>query len=482
MAGGIWNTTDKPVLPGFYMAFRAAASAAIQAGTRGVAIAPVRAHWGPVKQFASIASEADIANAYSRSDDSGATAAATLKLALLGGANKVLSYRLTDGNEASSTITLADTTGTPVNVLKLDAKYPGARGNGFNVSVQSNLLDSSKKDIKLFEGTKLLRTFTFTSGWVQNAVDTINADPDNLWVVAIKLAEGNSTLANVSGAALAGGDSGLSGITNVDYTEALAAFETQEFNVVVLDGVSDPALHASLTTWVKRLRDEGKGVIAVLGGSSSDDIATDAVSKAISRSTAYNHEGIVNVGTGAKLGEVSYSSAQLSAYVAGLIAGQSLNESTTYAPSPFADVTRRWTRSEQELAVRNGVFLLVHDGRQVKALRGNNSLVTLREGQNNPWKKIRTIRVMDSINSDLQRTAEDSYIGKVNNTEEGRLALIGACKQYMQSLAQAGIIEEEGYDVYADPEFTPEPDQVFLKWEARLTDVMEQIFSTFIVR
>ncbi|WKL00286.1 hypothetical protein Q0F98_24470 [Paenibacillus amylolyticus] len=34
---------------------------------------------------------------------------------------------------------------------------------------------------------------------------------------------------------------------------------------------------------------------------------------------------------------------ETSAYVAGLIAGQRLNQSTTYAATPFDDVTRRWT-------------------------------------------------------------------------------------------------------------------------------------------
>jgi len=464
------------------MTFRAAATAAIAPGARGIVAVPVRAHWGPANRFVEISGEADAANAYSRSESDGATAYRALKLALLGGAKKVLAYRLTGPAAAAATVTLTDSAASPANVLKLEAKYSGARGNGFKIAVQTNAVEPAKKDLKLFEGASLLRTFTFEGGTVQAAADAINGDAGNLWLKAEKLAEGSGSLANATGVSLSGGDSGIAGVTNGDYLDALADFETQEFNVVALDGVSDAALHASVASWANRLRNEGKGILAVLGGLASDDTASDAVAKAIARSSAFNHEGVVNVGTGAKLAGVTYSSAEIAAYVAGLIAGQGLNQSATYAPTPFEDVTRRWTRSEQEQAVRGGVFLLVHDGRLVKALRGINTLAALREGQNNAWKKIRTIRVMDSINSDLQRTAEDSYIGKVNNTEEGRLALIGACKQYMQSLAQAGVIEAEGYDVYVDPELTPEPDQVFLKWEARLTDVMEQIFSTFIVR
>ncbi len=336
--------------------------------------------------------------------------------------------------------------------------------------------------MKLYEGTTLLRTFTFPGGSIQQAADAVNGDSGNVWIEAVKLAEGNGALANAAGTALAGGQSGISGLTNADYVEAFSAFETREFDAFALDGLSDAPLQTSLAAWIARIRDEGKGVIAVVGGSAADDTAADAVSKAVSRSAGFDHEGIVNVGTGAILDGTSFSSAQLAAYVAGLIAGKGLNGSVTYASAPFDDVTRRWTRAEQEQAVRSGVFLLIHDGRQVKALRGINSLIRPRAEQNNAWKKIRTIRVMDSINADLQRTAEEQYIGKVNNTEEGRLALIGACKQYMSTLAQTGVIEADGYDVAVDPDQTPEPDQVFLRWEARLTDVMEQIFSTFVVR
>lgn len=489
MAGGTWSPTEKPVLPGLYLNFVAAAQAAIQPGARGVVVAPVKAHWGPVRQFVEITSEQGIINNYTSDEGNGATAYTTLQLALLGGAKKILAYRLADTNAAKASVTLQDTSATPVNVLQLDAKYPGERGNNFKVTVQVNPVDGSKKDIKLYEDTTLLRTFTFVSGTIQAAADAINNDAENKWITATVLAEGSGVLADVSNVALSGGSSGIAAIAVEDYTNFLAAAETQEFNTLTLDGIYDSAIQTSVVSWVDRIRSEGKGIIAVLGGSAADDTAADAVSKATTRSASFNHEGVVNVGVGAILDGVSYGSAQVAAYVAGLIAGQKLSESTTYAVTPFDDVTRRWTRSEMEEAVKNGVFLLFHDGQMVKCLRGINSLVTFRQGQNNAWKKIRAICVMDSINADLVRTAEDSYIGKVNNTEEGRLALIGACKKYMQSLAQAGIIGAAGWDVYLDPDYygpnatiTPEPDQIYLKWEARLTYVMEQIFGTFIVK
>ncbi len=131
MAGGTWSQTDKPVLPGFYMAFQAAAAAAVQPGARGTVAIPVRAHWGPVRQFAEIADEAGLIDAYTQEGGGGASAYTAVRLALLGGARKVLAYRLADGSEAAAIGTLQDTAESPAEVLKITAKYPGERGNAF---------------------------------------------------------------------------------------------------------------------------------------------------------------------------------------------------------------------------------------------------------------------------------------------------------------------------------------------------------------
>ena len=77
----------------------------------------------------------------------------------------------------------------------------------------------------------------------------------------------------MNGAALSGGKSGNGGLTNADYIEMLDAVEGQEFNVLALDYAADMALLQSFAAWVKRLRQEGRGVMAVFGGSAADDIS-----------------------------------------------------------------------------------------------------------------------------------------------------------------------------------------------------------------
>lgn len=485
MAGGSWDVLDLPVLPGMYMNFQAAALAAIQTGARGVVMVPVKAHWGPIGTFETLTRESQVIDMFTADDTNGATAYKTCRMALLGGAKEVIAYRLDDGDAAKSSITLQDTTEIPVNALKIEGYYKGTRADSFKITVAVNPVDATKKDIKLYEGTTLKKTFTFTSGTIAAAVAAINGDSQQL-ITATLIGEGNGILADVTAQPLTGGDSGIDGLANADYIDAMALMEAQTFNLVSLDGNTDSGLQASFKAWVQRLRSEGTYITGVIGGTAASDKAADAVAQAVARSAAANYEGVVNVGCGAYLGGVEYSSAELAPWVAGLIAGQKLKESTTYAPAPFSDVNRRWTKSEQRTAVLNGVFLLFHDGLIVKVLKGINSLVTLGQNQNNSFKKIRSIRVMDAIATDLQTTAEANYIGKVNNTEEGRLALIGACLQYMATLAKGEVIENTGYFVILDPDYygdgatmTPEADQVFLNFGARITDCIEEIFGTF---
>ncbi|MGE5552828.1 MAG: phage tail sheath family protein [Betaproteobacteria bacterium] len=480
MAGGTWSPTEGKVRPGFYMNFVAAALAAIKPGARGVVACPVKAEWGPVREFKEITSEAELLAAYG-AKVAGTTAYDTIRMALLGGAKKVLGYRLADSNAAKGTITLQDTGGTPANVLRLDTKYESARD--FRVTTRTNPVDSAKQDIVLYEGTTILRTFTFASeaGGVDNAVAAINGDAGNQWITATKLADGNGILALITSVPLSGGNNGTAAVTNTDYANAMAAFEARQFNIFTLDGMTDSALQTSVKAWVERLREEGKGIIAVMGGSAAADADP---TQGNARSQTFNHEGVVNVITSAVMDGVTYSSAQVAPFIAGLIAGQALSESITYATCPFTDVSPRLTHSQVEAALLAGSLVLVHDGEKVKVEQGVNTLSSLRQGQNDQWKKIRAIRVMDSINADLLKAASDNYIGKVNNNDDGKVALINACKQYMERLFLGGLVEKD-YLVYLDPAYHPAlaaPDEVYIKWEARICDNMEKIFGTFVVR
>lgn len=472
-SGGAWSSTDLPVRPGFYMNFIAAALAAIATGPRGVVAIPVKANWGPKETVVEVTSEAELIEKFN-TDTGSYTAYTCGRLALLGQPKKLLLYRMVDASAAKASITLQD--GAAANVLTLTTRYETARS--FNVTSRDDPTDTvNKKQILLYEGTTLLRTFTFVKGAtiVDNAVAAINGDTLNKWIDASKVAAGNGTLADVSNQALTGGNGGAASIVNQDYIDAMTAFEAQVFNNFALDGASAADLQTSVKAWVQRLRNEGKKIVAFLGGSTADDAN---IATANTRSQGFNYEGIVNVGVSGVLDGTTYSSAQVACYIAGLMGGQALKESLTYAKTVFDDVSPRLTHSQVESAINAGTLVLVHDGEKVIVEKGINTLTSLGADQGVGWKKIKLIRIMDAIAMDTAKAAQDNYIGKVLNNDDGRVAVLNAIKNYFQTLVPDLLAPDFTVEVDTDKQATALPDQFFWKYSAKLIDSMEQIFGT----
>ena len=479
MAGGAWSLTEAKVRPGFYVNFEAAALASITPGARGILAMPVKANWGPKKQVVEITSEKELIDTYGIDVAANLTAYTCIRLALLGGCKTVLGYRLVDGSEVKGTITLKDTTAVPVDVIDLITRYESARA--FKATVRANPVDANKQDIVLYEGTQLLYTFTFTTGagGVDNAAAAINSDSGNKWIDAVKKAAGNGVLAAISSQSLAGGNAGVTTITNTHYIDAMTAFEARQFNAFILDGATDASLQTSVKAWVERLRGEGTKIVAYMGGTAADDAD---IATANTRSAGFNYEGVLNVGTGANLDGTNLSSAQVACWVAGKACGQQMTESLTYADSPFDDVIPRLTNNQIIAAIQSGTIVLVHDGQKVKNEKGINTLTSLRTGQNNQWKKAKAIRIMDAIDTDLQKAGRDNYIGKVINDEDGQAAVIVAIKKYFETLNKGRLIKDD-FDVYIDPDLQPlaGADQFYFKWYCYIVDSMEQIFGTGII-
>ncbi|OPY64081.1 MAG: Phage tail sheath protein [Pelotomaculum sp. PtaU1.Bin065] len=474
MASGVWSETDLPVRPGFYMNFKAAALAAIAPGPRGIVAMPVKANWGPKETIVEITSEKELIDAFNTETSGSLTAYKCGRLALLGQPQTLLLYRLADGSAAKAAITLKD--GAATDVLTLTTKYDTTRA--FKITVRDSLVDAeNKKDIVLFEGTTQLYVFTFAKGTgiVDNAVAAINNDTQNAWITAASVAAGNGTLADITTQSLAGGNDGTAGIVNQDYIDAMAAFEARQINAFVLDGATDSSLQTSVIVWVERLRDEGKKIIAYIGGTTSDDAS---IATGNSRSTTTNSEGVVNVGVSGILDGVTYSSAQVACYIAGKASGQALKESLTYASTVFDDVSPRLTHNQVVSAIKAGTLVLVHDGEKVIVEKGINTLTSLGTDQGNQWKKIKLIRIMDAIAMDTAKAAQDNYIGKVLNNEDGQVAVLNAIKNYFETLSPDLIAPGFIVEVDTEKQATAENDQFFWKYSATLVDSMEQIFGT----
>ncbi|MGE6488514.1 phage tail sheath subtilisin-like domain-containing protein [Paenisporosarcina sp. NPDC076898] len=251
-----------------------------------------------------------------------------------------------------------------------------------------------------------------------------------------------------------------------DYIAMREAYEARAFNVFVWDIEPPAGENANVKTWLEQNIAEKKLFMYVTGGSAADD-STPATGNA--RSTSLEHDFIVNLIVGGNVGGVDYSSGKYAPYIAGAIAGSAINRSLTFAQVPLDDVNRRFRNSEVVSALEAGSLVLVHDGEKVKI----ESAITTN------GLKIRSARSRIAIATDVEKTARDNYIGKVNNDEDGQAALISAIKVYLETLEQNGVLTD--IVVTLDPIVASVGDQVFLAISYRELDSMERIFLTITV-
>ncbi|MFS1513919.1 phage tail sheath subtilisin-like domain-containing protein [Chengkuizengella sp. SCS-71B] len=243
-----------------------------------------------------------------------------------------------------------------------------------------------------------------------------------------------------------------------DYEEMRNEFDKHTFNVFVYDGeaeVDDTEMNDT-KAWVKNNREEGKHFMAVLG-----NMVDGTVPPALADGDG---DYIVNLVNGVKFGDEEHTSQQYASYIAGLIAGTPINKSITYKQVHVDDVNVRLTNSDVNETLEKGGLVLVHDGEKVKVEQGITS-----SGQ-----KIRAIRARQAVATDINKTAKDSYIGKLDNSEDGQAALISAIKAYLERLENANVLTE--IQVGLDPENPSVGDQVFLVVSYREIDSMERIF------
>ena len=212
-------------------------------------------------------------------------------------------------------------------------------------------------------------------------------------------------------------------------TAALAALKTEIFDTLCYpyDSTTYAANQTAIKAWITEMRDtEGVKVQAVM------------------ESYVADYEGIINVPQGVKLSDgTTLTSEQVTAWVAGITAGAKVYESNTGRKYIGAiDVVPRMTRTEMEAAITAGKFILKVDAAQnVTAVYDINSLTTTTDTKGVAFKKNRIIRTLDGINNDIVNIFESNYIGKTNNTADGRSILRATLVEYFNGLQGLNAIQ-----------------------------------------
>lgn len=170
-------------------------------------------------------------------------------------------------------------------------------------------------------------------------------------------------------------------------------------------------------------------------------------SKVVLPGYAGDYEGIINfANTEIVTKTKTYTPAEYTARIAGLIAGTPMTISATYAPLAEVINCDKHSIDENDEKVNNGEFFIWYDGEKFKMSRAMNSLVTTTQGKLEAYQTIKTVDIMDMIYDDIKKTAQDSYIGKYTNDYDNKCLLISAIQGYFKEL-EDGRLLQKGYSV-----------------------------------
>ena len=137
---------------------------------------------------------------------------------------------------------------------------------------------------------------------------------------------------------------------------------------------------------------------------------------------------------------ITYSAAQYTARIVGVLAGLGLDRSATYyALTEIVDVGEYDDIDEH---INKGELCLFDekDGNGVKIARGCNSLHSFTSTVGFDFRHIKIVETIDLIKDDIRDTFRNSYIGKIPNTYDNKMLLIAAINAYFNSL-QGNVLD-----------------------------------------
>ena len=140
------------------------------------------------------------------------------------------------------------------------------------------------------------------------------------------------------------------------------------------------------------------------------------------------------------VGTTTYTAAEFSSRIAGILAGIPMGMSATYAGLPEVTAVTARSEAEQTEAINTGNLILIHDGQTAKIARGVNSLTTIPASGSADWSKIKIVEGMDLITYYLRTTIQGEYLGRYPNTYDNKCLLMAAILEYLQYLEGAGVL------------------------------------------
>ena len=210
------------------------------------------------------------------------------------------------------------------------------------------------------------------------------------------------------------------------FSATLKKVATDRFDYLAIPTITD-AQCETVETWVKTNRENKfKKIKAVLPNYDAD------------------YEGIINFGnTSIVTKNKTYTPAEYTARIAGLIAGTPMTISATYAPLAEVIDCDKHDQDENDEKVNRGQFFIWFDGEKFLMSRAMNSLVTTTQGKLEAYQTIKTIDIMDMIYDDIRQTSRDYYIGKYTNNYDNKCLLMSAIMGYFKKLEEGKLLQKD---------------------------------------
>lgn len=411
MAGGTWTSQNKKQ-PGVYINVKSNTKIPVNVGARGVVAICEPLSWGAEGVLMSIDAGDDFMQytGYDTASDKNLFLREIFKGSdHTSGPIKVLLYRPKADGAAKAAATIGS--------LNVTAKYNGVHGNDISVAV---IADPDA------EGSFMVQTIV--EGTIRNSqkAKTAATLKGNDWVAFT----GEGVLTANAGTFLTGGSDGS--VSAASHSAFLTALESQAFNVLIYDG-SDKTVQTAYASFAKRMRNDfGKKCQTVLADVSD------------------NSEAVISVKNGVVLSDGTIiTTRQATWWIGGAEAGAAYNESLVYAQYPGAvDASPRLTKSEIDTALSAGQIVFFEEFGSVKVVSDINTLTEYTVDTGETFSLNQVIRTLDTIADDVYKNFSLNYIGKIQNTDDGRALLKSWIVGYLNEIqANRGIQNFTANDV-----------------------------------
>lgn len=197
-----------------------------------------------------------------------------------------------------------------------------------------------------------------------------------------------------------------------------------------------------LASWIKTMRNNKyKTFKAVVANQEADD--KGVINFCTGNIRVLNPEYTAAEAGSAVVGEavvssdeeyITYSAAQYTARIAGILAGLALDRSATYYQ--LDEVVSCEAYEDIDSLINDGQLLLFdeQDGNGVKIARACNSLTTFTTDVGEDFRYIKIVECIDMITDDIRDTFKTSYIGKYINDYDHKMNFINAILIYFKEL------------------------------------------------